>query len=66
MPIKIKCLYSKKSENNNINNNFSKEKTNDKTQFKINENKNMENCGIKSKNDLVISKVKINFELNKN
>ena len=61
-PTKINSIYEKKANYKEIiNNNFSKEKTNDKTEFKINENKNTGSCGKK----LGLTKLKINFELNK-
>ena len=66
LPAKINCLYEKKiNYKEGISHNYSKEKTNDKTEYKINENKNMEYTGIKSKNGLGFEKLKINFELNK-
>ena len=46
--------------------NFSKQKTNDKTQIKINEKENMETGKDKGRNEIgFLTKLKINFELNK-
>ena len=49
-----------------INNDFSKEKTSDKTEFKIYDNKNMQSGQDNGKNEIgFVTKLKVNFELNK-
>ena len=67
VPTKINNICNKKADCKEIiNDNFSKEKTNDKTEFKIIENKNLENNKDKGKNEIgFVTKLKINFELNK-
>ena len=62
---KMSSILNNKIDCKNSNNNFSKEKTNDKTEFKVYEEKKLESNVDKGKNEIgIIAKRKVNFESN--
>ena len=66
MPGKVNADQRRVEFGENRRNNFSKQKTSDKTQIKINEKENTETGKDKGRNEIgYFTKLKINFELNK-